>query len=278
MKTAIKSIITACTLVLFTWLAVPSHGQTTPANADVSAKLPAAAQDSDVPGVTNIVLVHGAFVNSSSWSKVIPLLEAKGLHAVAAQIPLTSFADDVAATKRAIALQEGPVLLVGHSYAGAVITEAGNDPKVAGLLFVAAFAPAEGESVSDIAKTYPAAPGSTEVRPDNFGYLKLTARGMDEDIAEDLSPSERKVLTATQGPTAAADFGAKVVNAAWKSKPSWYVVAGNDRMVSPKLEQDTADRIKARSITIPSSHIVMLSHPRELASFIEEAAKTVTVK
>jgi len=278
MKTAIKSIITACTLVLFTWLAVPSHGQTTPANADVSAKLPAAAQDSDVPGVTNIVLVHGAFVNASSWSKVIPLLEAKGLHAVAAQIPLTSFADDVAATKRAIALQEGPVLLVGHSYAGAVITEAGNDPKVAGLLFVAAFAPAEGESVSDIAKTYPAVPGSTEVRPDNFGYLKLTARGMDEDIAEDLSPSERKVLTATQGPTAAADFGAKVVNAAWKSKPSWYVVAGNDRMVSPKLEQDTADRIKARSITIPSSHIVMLSHPRELASFIEEAAKTVTVK
>ena len=278
MKTAIKSIITACTLVLFTWLAVPSHGQTTPANADVSKKLPAAAQDSDVPGVTNIVLVHGAFVNASSWSKVIPLLEAKGLHAVAAQIPLTSFADDVAATKRAIALQEGPVLLVGHSYAGAVITEAGNDPKVAGLLFVAAFAPAEGESVSDIAKTYPAAPGSTEVRPDNFGYLKLTARGMDEDIAEDLSPSERKVLTATQGPTAAADFGAKVVNAAWKSKPSWYVVAGNDRMVSPKLEQDTADRIKAKSITIPSSHIVMLSHPRELASFIEEAAKTVTVK
>ena len=278
MKTAIKSMITACTLVLFTWLAVPSHGQTTPANADVSAKLSAAAQDSDVPGVTNIVLVHGAFVNASSWSKVIPLLEAKGLHAVAAQIPLTSFADDVAATKRAIALQEGPVLLVGHSYAGAVITEAGNDPKVAGLLFVAAFAPAEGESVSDIAKTYPAAPGSTEVRPDNFGYLKLTARGMDEDIAEDLSPSERKVLTATQGPTAAADFGAKVVNAAWKSKPSWYVVAGNDRMVSPKLEQDTADRIKAKSITIPSSHIVMLSHPRELASFIEEAAKTVTVK
>jgi len=278
MKTAIKSIITACTLVLFTWLAVPSHGQTTPANADVSAKLPAAAQDSDVPGVKNIVLVHGAFVNASSWSKVIPLLEAKGLHAVAAQIPLTSFADDVAATKRAIALQEGPVLLVGHSYAGAVITEAGNDPKVAGLLFVAAFAPAEGESVSDIAKTYPAAPGSTEVRPDNFGYLKLTARGMDEDIAEDLSPSERKVLTATQGPTAAADFGAKVVNAAWKSKPSWYVVAGNDRMVSPKLEQDTADRIKAKSITIPSSHIVMLSHPCELASFIEEAAKTVTVK
>ena len=278
MKTAIKSMITACTLVLFTWLAVPSHGQTTPANADVSAKLPAATQDNNDPGVTNIVLVHGAFVNASSWSKVIPLLEAKGLHAVAAQIPLTSFADDVAATKRAIALQEGPLLLVGHSYAGAVITEAGNDPKVAGLLFVAAFAPAEGESVSDIAKTYPAAPGSTEVRPDNFGYLTLTARGMDEDIAEDLSPSERKVLTATQGPTAAADFGAKVVNAAWKSKPSWYVVAGNDRMVSPKLEQDTADRIKAKSITIPSSHIVMLSHPRELASFIEEAAKTVSVK
>ena len=274
MKTAIKSVITAGALVLSICLLGSSHAQSA---SDADAKS-SATNDSNVPGVTNIVLVHGAFVNASSWSKVIPLLEAKGLHAVAAQIPLTSFADDVAATKRAIALQDGPVLLVGHSYAGAVITEAGNDPKVAGLLFVAAFAPAEGESVSDIAKTYPAAPGSTEVKPDNFGYLTLTARGMDEDIAEDLSPSERKVLTATQGPTAAADFGAKVVNAAWKSKPSWYVVAGNDRMVSPKLEQDTADRIKAKSITIPSSHIPMLSHPRELASFIEEAAKADTVK
>src|SRR5258708_35961381 len=209
MKTAIKSIITACTLVLFTWSAVPSHGQTTPANADVSAKLPAAAQDSDVPGVTNIVLVHGAFVNASSWSKVIPLLEAKGLHAVAAQIPLTSFADDVAATQRAIALEEGPVLLVGHSYAGAVITEAGNDPKVAALVYVSAVAPDQGESAFGLITSVPTPIGS-ELRPDKSGFLKLTPKGIAEDFAQDLSAKEIAVLIARQVPVSVAAMKGEV--------------------------------------------------------------------
>jgi len=134
----------------------------------------AAAQTNSPEGVKNIVLVHGAWADASSWSKVIPLLQAKGLHVVAVQNPLTSLADDVAATKRAIALQDGPVLLVGHSYGGVVITEAGNDPKVAGLVYVAAFAPAEGESVGSVTKPYPPAPLGNELRPDAQGFLTVT--------------------------------------------------------------------------------------------------------
>src|SRR5580658_5161268 len=131
----------------------------------------AAANSPDMQGVQNVVLVHGAWANSSSWAKVIPLLQAKGLKVVAVQLPLTSLADDAAATLRAIALQDGPVLLVGHSYGGAVITEAGNDPKVIGLVYVAGFAPNDGESVVSISKTYPPAPLGAELRPDREGFL-----------------------------------------------------------------------------------------------------------
>jgi len=140
----------------------------------------ASAQTSTGVGVRNIVFVHGAWADGSSWSKVIPLLEAKGLHVVAVQNPLTSLADDVAATKRAIALQDGPVLLVGHSYGGAIITEAGNDPKVVGLVFVAAFAPGDGESVTSISKPYPPAPLGAELRPDAQGFLSITPKGFAE--------------------------------------------------------------------------------------------------
>src|SRR5246127_4427903 len=138
-------------------------------------------------GVRNIVIVHGAWADGSSWSKVIALLQAKGLHVVAVQNPLTSLPDDVAATKRAIALQDGPVLLVGHSYGGAVITEAGNDPKGVGLVYVAAFAPADGQSVNDLGKSFSVPPGSAEVRPDASGFLTLTPKGIAEHFAQDLS-------------------------------------------------------------------------------------------
>jgi pimeloyl-ACP methyl ester carboxylesterase len=224
--------------------------------------------------IKNVVLVHGAWADGSSWSKVIPLLEAKGLHVVAVQNPLSSLADDVAATKRAIALQQGPVLLVGHSYGGAVITEAGNDPKVAGLVYVAAFAPDTGEAVGDLGKGFPQPPGLAELRPDAAGYLSLTEKGVSEDFAQDLPAPERKVLAATQGPTAGAAFGAKITNAAWRTKPSWYVVARNDRMISPDFEESMAKKINAKSIAVPSSHVAMLSHPKEVAAVIEEAALT----
>jgi pimeloyl-ACP methyl ester carboxylesterase len=231
-----------------------------------------AAQVNSPHAVRNIVIVHGAWSDGSSWSKVIPLLQAKGFHVVAVQNPLTSLADDVAATKRAIALQDGPVLLVGHSYGGVVITEAGNDPKVVGLVYVAALAPSEGESVASITKPFPPAPLGGEVKADAEGFLMVTPKGIAEDFAQDLSDKEKQVLTATQSPTSAAVFGATVTTAAWKTKPSWCVIASNDRAVSPELEKAEATTMKATSITLPSSHVPMLSHPKEVADFIEQAS------
>jgi pimeloyl-ACP methyl ester carboxylesterase len=161
----------------------------------------ASAQTSSPQGAKNIVLVHGAWADGSCWSKVIGLLQAKGFHVVAVQNPLTSLADDVAATKRIIALQDGPVILVGHSYAGVVITEAGNDPKVVGLVYVAAFAFGEGESINSVSKPYPPAPLGGELRPDAQGFLTATPKGIAEDMAQDLSDKEKQILTATQGQT-----------------------------------------------------------------------------
>ena len=230
------------------------------------------AQTNSPQGVKNIVLVHGAWADGSCWSKVIALLEAKGFHVVAVQNPLTSLADDVAATKRIIALQDGPVILVGHSYAGVVITEAGNDPKVVGLVYVAAFAFGEGESISSVTKPYPPAPLGSELRPDAQGFLTATPKGIAEDMAQDLPPSEQKVLTATQGQTSGSVFGATVTTAAWKSKPSWALIAGNDRAIPPELEKDEAATIKATATTVPANHLAMLSHPKEVAELIEQAA------
>ena len=230
------------------------------------------AQPNSPQGARNIVLVHGAWADGSCWSRVITLLQAKGFHVVAVQNPLTSLADDVAATKRIIALQDGPVILVGHSYAGVVITEAGNDPKVVGLVYVAAFAPGEGKSINSVSKPYPPAPLGGELRLDAEGFLTASRKGIAEDMAQDLPYEQQQILTATQGQTAAAVFGATVTRAAWKSKPSWAVIAGNDRAIPPQLEKDEATAIKATSITVPSNHLAMLSHPREVAEVIEQAA------
>src|SRR5271168_3333025 len=238
----------------------------------VSSSSQAAPEKTPANAVASLVFVHGAWADGSSWSKVIPLLQAKGMHVVAVQIPLTSLADDVAATKRAIALQDGHVVLVGHSYGGAVITEAGNDPKVIGLVYVAAFAPGDGESVVSISKPYPPAPLGAELRPDSQGFLSITPKGIAEDFAQDLSKTEKEVLTATQGPTNGAAFGATVTTAAWKTKPSWFVIAGNDRAIPPDLEKAEAVRMKATAITLASSHLAMLSHPTEVAELIAKAA------
>lgn len=223
-------------------------------------------------GVKNIVLVHGAWADGSSWSKIIPLLEAKGFHVVAVQNPLTSLADDVAAAKRTIALQDGPVILVGHSYGGVVITEAGNDPKVVGLVYVAAFAPGDGESIISISKPYPPTPLGGELRPDAQGFLSLTPKGVADDFAQDLTDSEKKIVTAIQGPLASSAFGATISTAAWKTKPTWFVIASNDRAIPPALEKAEAETMKATSITLSSSHVAMLSHPKEVAELIEQAA------
>jgi pimeloyl-ACP methyl ester carboxylesterase len=220
----------------------------------------------------NIVLVHGAWADGSSWAKVIPILEKKGFHVTAVQNPLTSFADDVAATKRIIDAQDGPVLLVGHSYGGAIITEAGNDPKVVGLVYVAAFAPDTGESSGGIAKPYGPTPGVTELRPLADGFLVLTPKGVEEDFAADLSPAEKELLLATETPTQGAVLGATISTAAWHAKPSWFVIAANDRMISPEQERATAKRMSSQTLTLPTSHVPMLSKPKEVAEFIGTAA------
>ena len=243
--------------------------------ATALAAQPARAADQ---GVRNVVLVHGAFADGSNWAKVIPLLEKAGLKAVAVQNPLTSFADDVAATRRAIALLDGPVILVGHSWGGVVITEAGADPKVAGLVYVAAFAPDAGEPVGELGKDFPPPPGLAELRPDADGYLTMTTKGVFENFAHDLPLAERKLIAATQGATNGAVFGAKVTNVAWKTKPSWYVVASKDRMIQPDLERKFARAINAKTTTIASSHVAMLSHPAEVARVIVEAARTASAR
>src|SRR5262249_44451616 len=155
---------------------------------------------------TTVVLVHGAFADGSSWEKVIPMLQAKGLGVVAVQIPLTSLGDDVAATQRAIAAAPGPVVLVGHSWGGSVITQAGTDDKVAALVYIAAFVPSEGQSVAELGKGYPTPPGSAHIKPDASGFLSLTPEGVAKDFAQDLPASQTAIMLATQGPVAAKAF------------------------------------------------------------------------
>src|SRR6202789_3883181 len=231
----------------------------------------AKGQTQTTAGGKTVLLIHGAWADGSSWSKVIPLLEAKGLRVVSVQIPLTSFADDVAATQRAIDLEDGPLLLVGHSYGGAVITEAGNDPRVAGLVYVSAVAPDKGESAFGLITSVPTPVGS-ELRPDKSGFLKLTPKGIAEDFAQDLSSDEIAILSATQVPTSVTAMKGEITIPAWKSKPSWYIIAANDRAISPDLEAAQAKKIGAATTTASSSHVIMLAQPSKVADVICEAA------
>lgn len=229
-------------------------------------------------GIKNIVLVHGAWADGSSWSKVLPILQAKGLHAVAVQNPLNSIADDVASTNRLINMQDGPVLLVGHSYGGAVITEAGNNPKVAGLVYVAAFAPEEGETLGGLAAQYPTPPAYAEFRQIADGYLMLTEKGVRENFAQDLTPDEQGLVYSVQGATQGAILATPITKAAWHSKPSWFVIASNDRTIAPEQEINTAKRMGATTLTLPTSHVPMLSQPERVAEFVIEAAASIEAK
>jgi pimeloyl-ACP methyl ester carboxylesterase len=227
-----------------------------------------------VTPVTNIVLVHGAFADGSSWSKVIPLLQARGYNVIAVANPLSSLADDVAATKRAIAQTNGPVILVGHSWAGMVISAAGSDPRVAGLVYISALVPKKGQSAADATKGYPAAPGTAQIKPDAAGYLSLTRKGVDEDFVPDRSAVERGVVYATQGPWNSAALSEKVLNPAWQSKPAWLIADANDRMIPPQYERDSAKRIHAKLTVLAAGHVPMLSLPDRVAAVIIDAAKS----
>lgn len=222
--------------------------------------------------VKNIILVHGAWADGSCWWKVIPKLASAGLCVTAVQLPLSSLASDAAAVKRAIALMDGPVLLVGHSYGGAVITEAGNEPSVAGLVYVAAFVPDAGESLGSLLGSVPPAPLAVEVKPDAEGYFKLTPKGIADDFAQDLSDVEKKLLLATQGPLFGAIFATPLTTAAWRTKSSWYMLATQDRAIPPGLQARMAAKIKAKTISVESSHVPMLSQPDMVVAHIIGAA------
>jgi pimeloyl-ACP methyl ester carboxylesterase len=222
--------------------------------------------------ISNVVLVHGAWADGSSWAKVIPLLGAKGVAVTAVQLPLTSFEADVAAVRRAIALAEGDVVLVGHSYAGAVIGEAGNDPKVARLVYIDAFAPDAGESAGSLFAQFEAAPLGAEIRPDAEGFLKLTRDGIFNLFAQDLGEDEKAVVLATQGPINGAALGGMLTRAAWHDRPTFYLIGDEDQAILRVEQEKMAARMNATIAHVPSSHVPMLSHPDVVADFIARAA------
>lgn len=230
------------------------------------------AQGTGDAGPATIVLTHGAFADGSSWSRVIPILEAKGLHVVAVQNPLSSLNDDVAATKRVIEQQKGPVVLVGHSWAGVVISEAGNDDKVKALVYVAAFAPDANQSIADLIKDQPPAPWSKELIKDSGGVLRLSDKAIHQYFAPDLSPREQAVVAATQGPWYAGCIDEKVTHAAWHDRPSYFVVSTQDQMIAPALQERMAKDIGATITRVHGSHVALVSHPQAVANAIIEAA------
>jgi pimeloyl-ACP methyl ester carboxylesterase len=219
-----------------------------------------------------IVLCHGAFADGASWDKVIPLLEAKGYAVVAIHEPLSSLADDVAVAKRAIAQQPGDVILVGHSYGGMIITDAGNDPKVKALVYIAAFAPDANETITDLGKGKPAPPWQAQLKVDSAGFATLPSDAVAKYFAPDLAAAEIKLVAATQGPISTTVFGAKVATPAWKSRPSWYLRAEDDQMIDPAGQALMAKRANATVTSIKSSHVPMLSHPADVAKIILAAA------
>jgi len=223
-----------------------------------------------------VIFVHGAFADGSSWNRVIPFLQQKSVHVVSVQNPLSSLANDVAATRRAIDQAKGPVVLVGHSWAGAVITQAGSDPKVRALVYVAAFAPEAGMSVNDMGKGAPPLPWQKSIIVSADGYITLPAKVVAEDFAQDVPKREAEILAATQGATATRAFDDKLSIAAWHGKPCWYIVSKRDRMITPEAERAMAHAIGARVTEIDASHVVMLSHPNKVAAVIESALANVS--
>lgn len=240
----------------------------------------ALAQQPTSPMVPNVVLVHGAFADGSSWSKVIPLLQERGYNVTAVQIPLTSLADDVNVTGHVLSMQKGPTILVAHSYGGAVITAAGaNASNVVGLVYISAFAPDNGETLGELNGRMPPASGQANFRPDAYGFLWIEPEAFPESFVQDIDPIQARVMAAVQKPLSASVFGDKVSQAAWKSKPSWYLVSENDRIINPDLERFMAKRMGAEeTISISSSHASLVSHPNEVAKLIMDAANSTAIR
>lgn len=224
--------------------------------------------------VKNVVIVHGAFADGSGWQAVASLLAKDGYTVSVVQEPLTSLADDAAATRRVLDLQAGPSVLVGHSYGGAVVTEAGNAPNVAGLVYIAAFIPDQGESVVGLLGKAP--PANNDMRATKDGFLYLDPAAYPADFAGDLPPAQAKFMAISQPMLAAAAGGAPNTAAAWRTKRSWALVATDDHNINPDLERAMAEHAGCETIEVPGSHAVYASHPAEVADLIERAAKALS--
>ncbi|HTB13473.1 MAG TPA: alpha/beta hydrolase [Bryobacteraceae bacterium] len=224
--------------------------------------------------IKSVVLTHGAFADGSSWSKVIPSLEAEGLNVTAVQNPLTSLAEDVTTTRRILAQQNGATILVGHSYAGFVITEAGNAPNVAGLVYVSSYGPDQGESHDDLVKRFPVPAGISAIRTDEYGFLWIARDKFHEAFMHDAEESYARILATVQKPAAKKGcFGVPVSAPAWKSKRSWFLVSTDDYLINPDLQRFMAKRMDATVRTVPSSHASLISHPqRSPTSFLRQSA------
>ncbi len=236
--------------------------------------LGAPAQDTTKP---TIIFVHGIWADGSCWNDDIAALQSKGYKVISVQNPITSLAEDVATTKRAIDLAPGKVILVGHSWGGFVITQAGNDPKVVGLVYIAAFAPDFGESVPTLSANAPQTELGKYFVPSG-GFFFLSDAGVKTVFAADVSAKQQALIYATETPASQTVFGDKSGEPAWKTKPSWYIVAKSDKAIHPDLERFMSKRMKATTIEVESSHVVMLSHPKEVLKIVEDAIAGVNKK
>ena len=239
-----------------------------------AAAIAVSAQAADPPkgAVHNIVLVHGAFVDQTSWQPVAEILRKKGYTVTLVENPLTSLAADVAATKQALAKQDGKTILVGHSWGGVVITEAGNDPKVSALVYVSAFAPDVGESLASLAKAGPVTEGASAIHPDAKGNLTIDPKVFPSAVAADLPPKIAESLANTQLPLSHTAFQAPVDTAAWHDKPTFYVISTRDKVIAPEAQKMFAARIKAQTTEVAGSHASLVVHAPEVAEVIEKAA------
>ena len=228
--------------------------------------------------VKNIVLVHGGFVDGSGWEPVYKLLRKNRYNVSIVQNPTISLADDVAVTKRVLATQSGPVVLVGHSYGGAVITEAGNDPKVAGLVYITAFAPDKGESVSSLIQDPPPGAPVPPILPPQDGYLSLDKAKFSASFAGDVDAAKADFMADSQVPWGIGALSGAISEPAWKSKPSWYLVATEDKMIPPPAQRFMSGRAGSTVVEVAGSHAIYVSQPNAVAKLIEKAAKGVSVR
>src|SRR6266498_4334035 len=231
------------------------------------------SQASEAGGVKNVVLVHGGFVDGSGWQGVYDLLKTDGYNVSIVQNPTMSLADDVAVTKRTLAAQNGPAILVGHSYGGVVITEAGNDPKVAGLVYIAAFAPDKGESVSALIQNPPPGAPVPPILPPQDGYLFLDRTQFRASFAADVSADAAAFMADSQVPWGLEALGGTITEPAWKTKKSWYLLTTEDKMIPPDAQRAMSTRAGATVVELAGSHSIYVSQPQAVAALIETAAK-----